>query len=209
MEIRTDATYEFNDRYQGTYQLELFNDYYLNYSSKRLNKKRQFKMEVATLNPEAKKVEGIPWRWLAGGIASLAGAAFLFSYGLSSAEGNAFWFTLGGASALLLICAGFMVTFWHKLERKWIFETRSSRCPLVIIPFNKSNKKVAMKFVQQLQTAIELATHKKGYSNEDLFAGEMRMLRRLSKAGVISDRIYNSAKKEMLGAGAESDAAVA
>lgn len=209
MEIRTDATYEFNDRYQGTYQLQLFNDYYLNYYSKRLNKKSQFKMEVATLNPEAKKLEGIPWHWLGGGIASLAGAAYLVSFGLDSAEGNAFWLALGGAAALLLLCAGFLATFWHKLERKWVFETRSSRCPLVVIPFNKSNKKKAKEFVQQLQAAIELTTHKKGYSNEDLFAGEMRMLRRLSKAGVISDRIYNSAKKEMLGAGAESSAAAA
>lgn len=209
MKIRTDATYQFNDKYQGSYQLELFNEHYLSVNSKRLNKKRQFKMEVATLDPEAKKVEIIPWQWLIAGLASLAGAGYLLYFLLSSAEGNTVWFALGGASMLLLLCAVLIITFWHKLERKWVFETRASHCPLVVIPFNKANTKEAQRFVEQLQAAVEHTNSQKGYSSEDLFAGEMRMLRRLSKSGVISDRIYDSAKKEMLGAGAQSSVAAA
>lgn len=209
MEIRTDASYRFSDRYMGDHRLELFNAHYLSVSSKRLKRKHQFKLEVATLNPEAKKVEKRPWHWLAAALLCLVAAGYLLSYLLNTAEGNAVWAALGGTVLLVLLGAAAIVAFRYGIERKWVFETRASQYPLVCIPYDAATAKEAAGFVTRLTQAIVVNNDNKGYSEDDLFAGEMRMLRRLSRCGVISDDLYNSAKKQMLDAGRQNAAASA
>ena len=55
-----------------------------------------------------------------------------------------------------------------------------------------------MQFVELLSSAIETNIAEKGYDNEQLFAGEMRMLRRLAKNSILSSSNYDRAKKQML-----------
>lgn len=199
MEIRTDARYRFSDRLKGESRLELFNTHYLSAYTRRMKKRREFKIEVATLDPEAQKIEDLAWHWLVAGTLSLAAAIYLVYYLLTSSGPNNTLVLLGGVGILILLSAGFAVAFWLGSERKWVFRTRAAQYPLVTIPFHKSNRKEASDFVERLQQAILTTSDKKGYSKDDLFAGEMRMLRRLAKSGVISDTIYDSAKKHMLG----------
>lgn len=201
MEIRTDARYNFSDRYKGEYQLELFNEHYLRVYTKRLKKAREFKMEVATLNPEAEKVNHFPWKWLGAALVSFALVIYLIYFMFSAAEGNTMWYALGGAAALLLLSAGFGFLFWIGREKKWVFTTVISQCPLVVIPYNKETAKQAKLFAERLSQAININNNKKGYSPDDLSAGEMRMLRRLAKSGIISGDKYDSAKKQILGGG--------
>jgi hypothetical protein len=201
MEIRTDARYNFSDRYKGEYQLELFNEHYLRVYTKRLKKAREFKMEVATLNPEAEKINHFPWKWLAASIVSFALVIYLIYFMFSAAEGNTLWYALGGAAAMLLLSAGFGFAFWIGREQKWVFYTIAAQYPLVVIPYNKETAKQAQLFAERLSQAIRINNDKKGYSPDDLSAGEMRMLRRLAKSGVISDDKYDSAKKQILGGG--------
>lgn len=209
MEIRTDAKYQFSDRFKGEYSLEIFNHHYLCTTHKRLKKERQFKMEVAVLNPKAKKRQGFPWRWLATALLSLAASAYLINNLLGTVEGSSYWAVLGGAGALALLGAGSLAAFWLGIDRKWVFQTRTADYPLVIIPFNKSSKKEAEQFAQRLSIAIESTNLHKGYSEEDLRAGELRMMRRLSKSGFISEDKYNSAKKRLLSTGGQGTAAAA
>lgn len=209
MEIRTDASYRFSDRYIGDHRLELFNAHYLNVSVKRLKRKHQFKLEVATLNPEAKKVEKKPWHWLATALLCFVAAGYLLSYLLGTAEGNAVWAALGGSVLLTLLGAAAIAAFRYGIERQWVLETRASQYPLVCIPYDAATAKEAADFVGRLTQAIVVNNDNKGYSEDDLFAGEMRMLRRLSRCGVISDDLYNSAKKQMLNAGRQNATASA
>jgi hypothetical protein len=207
MEISTDARYHFSDRLKGESRFELFNTHYLCGRTLRMKKQREFKMEVAILNPEAQKIEDLAWHWLVAGLLSLAAAIYLVYYLLTSPGSNNTLALLGGVGILILLSAGFTIAFWLGSERKWVFRTRAAQYPLVNIPFHKSNRKEASEFVERLQQAIITTTEKKGYSDDDLFAGEMRMLRRLAKAGVISDSIYDSAKKHMLGKNQQMTAA--
>lgn len=199
MEIHTDARYSFSDRLKGDTRLELFNTHYLGARTRRMKKQREFKMEVATLNPEAKKIEDIAWHWLIAGILSLSAAIYFIYYLLTSSDTGNTLTLIGASVSLILLSVGFAVAFWFGSERKWVFKTRAAQYPLVNIPYRKGNSKEAGEFVERLQQAIIATTNKKGYSKDDLFAGEMRMLRRLSQSGIISDDIYNSAKKHMLG----------
>jgi len=199
MEVHTDASYCYSDRFKGESRLELFNDHYLNVISRRMKKQQQFKLELAILNPEAKTVEDMAWHWLVAALLTLlAGGYFLF-YLFSSAERSEILTTLAAIGALLLLTAAFAVAFWLGSVRQWVFQTRAAHYPLVVIPFRNHNRQEAAAFAEQLEQAIRRTTEKKGYSDDDLFAGEMRMLRRLSESGIISSDIYDSAKKHMLG----------
>jgi len=199
MDIRTDAHYKFSDRLKGTSRLDLFNEHYLCVRTRRMKRQSEFKLEVATLDPEAKKVEDIAWHWLAA-CAITVGVAAYFVYMLTTSENSATNLPpLGTIATLLLLAGAFALAFILSSERKWVFQTRAASCPLVVIPFRKANREEAAEFASRLQQAIKATTDKKGYSDDDLFAGEMRMLRRLSKSGVISDSLYDSAKKHMLG----------
>jgi len=164
-----------------------------------MKKQRDFKMEVATLDPEVQKIERLAWHWLVAAVLMLGTAVYLLYYLFTSSDTNNTLAVLGGVGGLMLISVASAFAFVLTSERKWVFQTRAARYPLVSIPFHKGNREEAAAFTQQLQQAIIATTNKKGYSNDDLFAGEMRMLRRLAKAGVISDSIYDSAKKHMLG----------
>lgn len=198
MEVQTNASYQFSDRLKGESKLELFNDHYLKMQSERLKKQREFKMEVATLNPAAKKVEERAWHWLVAGVVALCAAGYFIYYLITAAQSDEVWTVAGAIGLLLLLTAAFAFAYLLTSERKWVFETRAARYPLVTVPYDKASQKQAAAFVEQLQQAINTNTDKKGYSEDDLFAGEMRMLRRLAKAGIISDNVYDSAKKHML-----------
>lgn len=199
MEVRTDASYCYSDRFKGETRLELFNDHYLSVHSKRFKQQREFKLEVATLDPEAKRVEDMAWHWLVAGILTLLASGYFLYYLASSAERSELLIILAGIGGLLLLSAVFLFAFRLASERKWLFQTRAAQYPLVVIPFHNNNRNEAAVFVAQLQQAINATSDKKGYSEDDLFAGEMRMLRRLSESGIISGDIYDSAKKHMLG----------
>lgn len=205
MEHRTDAQYHYSDRLKGERRLELFNDHYLSVASRRLKKKQQqFKLEVATLNPEAKKVEDMAWHWLVAAVLPLLACGYFLYYLFSGADSSEILTTLAAIGGLLLLSGAFAVAFWLGSVRQWVFQTRAAQYPLVQIPFRKRERKAAAEFAEQLEQAIRRTTEKKGYSDDDLFAGEMRMLRRLSESGILSDDIYDSAKKHMLGSNTQA-----
>lgn len=206
MDIKTEAHYRYNDRYQGKHTLELFNGHYLSVESRRFKRRIKFRMELATLEPEPQKVVRYPWHWLAATLLSLAAAGALLYLIISGSPLIGLWSGLGSTVLLLLLGAGFVAAFRYGSERKWVFRTRAACFPLLNIPFDKAHSEEASDFVSRIQQAIEHNTDKKSYSNDDLFAGEMRMLRRLSRTGVISDATYDAAKKQMLGSGLQQSA---
>lgn len=199
MEIVSNAKYRFCNRFQGEHRFELFNDHYLSVHSKLALRPTEFKLEIATLQPEAKRVERPAWFWLASTLLILAASTFI-GYAVTS-QPETIDLNIGAAMiAVLLLLSGYCAAvFLRKSERHWVFETRSAHYPLIHIPYNRKQHSEAAAFVKRLEQAIRDTTEYKGYNSDDLFAGEMRMLRRLAKSGVLSDDMYDTAKKSMLG----------
>lgn len=198
MENQSQASYTFTHRLKGETRLELFEQYYLQVHEKKLRRPREFKLELAILKPEPLHIQTYALHWLAA--ASTAGlSALYFIYLLfSPANGDFLWPTLAAALAALLLSAIFGALFVMNSERKWVLETRAALYPLVEIPYRKKDRELAQGFAQELQAAIEMNIAEKGYNNEVLFAGEMRMLRRLAKHHILSLDTYDRAKKHML-----------
>ncbi len=185
------ASYRFQSRRKGVVEIELFNGYYLCLKERILNNRRKFKIEVATLNPQARKKFSFSYHWLALAIISAAVAGYL-----ATATGP--MFSPYEIPLAATISAAFLFLFVYTAERSWVVETRNSLYPLVVIPYNSKQQKEAKGFINELQEAIEKNVAEKGYRNTDLFAGEMRMLRRLANNGVLSDKLYNKAKSHMM-----------
>lgn len=192
---RINASYHFQSRLRGELEIELFNDFYLCVREKPLKRTRQFKIELATLKPEASKKVDLAVHWLVAAVLSALASAY-FIYSLSS-DGDLMMSLLGAAvTAAVAILSLYL--FSAATERKWILETRNALYPLIVIPFNKQKKKEAKTFVETLQHAIEKNVRAKHYTTDDLFAGELRMLRRLAKNKVLSEKLYDKAKSTMM-----------
>ncbi len=195
IEPTINASYRFKSRLKGEVEVQLFNDFYIYVKEKPLKKTRQFKLEVATLNPQAETKVKLAVHWLVASIIAALGSGF-FIFTLFSA--NEPWTPLLGALIAAVMSAGFATLFFYTSEHKLIVETRNSLYPLIVLPFHKQQKKEAEAFIETLQQAIEKNVASKRYSSEDLFAGELRMLRRLANNKVLSDSLYAEAKAYMM-----------
>ena len=193
-------SYSYRHRYKGEIKLSLFDKYYLHVKEKKLKKTREFKMELATLDPEATHIKGGALHWLAAALIAAAAAGYLIYDTASSAgsDGADPLTMLLFISTATLLAAVFTVLYLSSLQHKWVLETRTSRYPLIEVPYRSKDKENAKAFVEQLQVAILRNVQDKEYTKEALLAGEMRMLRRLAKKKILSDDSYNKAKQLML-----------
>lgn len=192
------TSYLYTNRLKAETRLELFDKYYLAVSEKRPMGTREFKLELAILNPEARHMKEFAYQWLAGaGIAALAALYFLNAL-FSSTNDDSLLPMLGGSAVAILLTVLFIALFVLSIKRKWVLETRAAHHPLIEIPYHHNDRKRAVQFVELLSSAIETNIAAKGYDNEQLFAGEMRMLRRLAKNSILSSSNYDRAKKQML-----------
>ncbi len=198
MENQSKTAYSFTHRLKSETRLELFNKYYLQVSEKKLKRARDFKLELAILNQKPLHVQESALHWLAA--ASIVGLSNLYFFYLlfSAPDFDNLWTILAAIATATLLSVIFGLLFVFASERKWVFETRAALYPLVEIPYRKKDREQAKRFVQTLQSAIAKNISEKGYNNEILFAGEMRMLRRLAKNQILSSDTYDRAKKHML-----------
>lgn len=198
MNKQDSTSYTYANRLKDETTLELFDKYYLAVKIKKLKRVRDFKLELAILNPEARHERKFAFNWLAAaGIAGLAGF-YLLSLLLNDMYPDSFLTILAATVVASLLTVIFAGLFALSANRKWVFETRAAHYPLVEIPYHNKDKKQVHQFVQMLEGAIEKNISAKGYNNEHLFAGEMRMLRRLANKQILSSNNYDRAKKQML-----------
>ncbi|MFO7593315.1 MAG: hypothetical protein R6X15_04625 [Pseudomonadota bacterium] len=192
------STYQFNNRFNAETRLELFDKYYLAVKERKLKRKCDFKLELAILNPEPQHVKRSTIHWLFAAGAAILVALYSLNLLLNTPANEALWPMLGATVGGVLLSALFIALYVLSIERKWVMITRTACHPLIEIPYHRKDKKRADQFVELLQNAIEMNIAEKGYNHEHLFAGEMRMLRRLAKNHVLTSSHYDRAKKHML-----------
>ena len=82
-------------------------------------------------------------------------------------------------------------------RRKYIFVSRVAQVPLVEIEFLKPSNKLD-RFVVLLQERIQAALAASELDEEELLAGELRALRRLTESGFLEKTHYEKAKRLLL-----------
>lgn len=194
-ERNINASYHFKSRLKGMVTVELFNNSYLNVEEKPLKSSRQFQLETVLLDSKAKKVEHLQLQWLvAAVIAALSGGFFIYAL----LTGEAALMSLLGLCITLALSALFVALYFYTSERKWILQTRHAHFPLLEIPYTKRQQAEAEQFIETIKQTITSRLEKKGYSSDDLFAGELRMLRRFREGGILDPTHYEQAKAYMM-----------
>jgi hypothetical protein len=194
------SNYSYSHRYKGEVTLSLFDKYYLHVREKKLKRVREFKMELATLDPEPHHISSGANHWLLAALIALAADGYLIYDAVTAESGGLLdpMTLLAVIASASVLAALFSALYLFSLQRKWVLETRASRFPLIEVPYHGKDKAAAKAFVEELRIAILRNVQDKEYNDDMLSAGELRMLRRLVKKQILSDKAYNKAKDKIL-----------
>ncbi len=179
--------------------VEVLNDRYGRITTTRLRKSRNYAIELATLDPEPRNTLKIAWKWLAAGLVSLLALAGFIYYLMNSSTELPLAASLGGGVLLLALTALFLRMFTALTARHIIFHARYSTTPLMEIPIPVSDRKNGKAFANVISQLAQKNLMRVGhYTENDLRAGELRMLRRLAEQGAIANSDYDKAKTLLL-----------
>lgn len=177
--------------------VEVLNDRYCRTTTRRLHTTRDYSIELATLSPAPRHTTDIAWRWLAAGLVSLLALAGLIYYSVNGGGG----ISPAGIGAIVLLLAPALLFFYlfaTLSARRVIFYGRFSGVPLVAAHFPLRDRRQEKAFAETLSTLAQKNRARLHHTDDDLRAGELRMLRRLSEKGAITRGDYDKAKAVLL-----------
>ncbi len=155
-----------------------------------------YAFDLLALEPAGRTRLYIPWRWLALTATALllmvVNQLWLFAL-LGSVAG---WIihALAGLTALLSLYLAMQCLVGQK-----VFITRVARVPVLRLAVNRPSRRDYRRFLAALRERIDALGETVKLPVEQRMAGELKMLRRLSRQGVISTETYEKAKKRLLG----------
>lgn len=138
----------------------------------------------------------IPWLWLSLALLfSVLLLVYLSLRGSLGADIRAFEFLIVVVSVLGLI--GSLAFFILKVSRKRIFYSYSAHVPLFEIIVSKPNSREYKAFLDNIGEYIKQARESWNLSDEQQMAGELKTIRRMANAGMISQDDYEQAKSKL------------
>ena len=164
----------------------------------RLKRNKNYQLDLIALEPKSKLHISIAWRWLVAAIAVVLTAYLvlellpqLFDFSL---ENYALPITLGSASLAFLFLILFVVTTC----RERVFVASNTNFPLVRLLIGKPNRKDYQAFLNHLENRIQTLTEHLQLDEQQRIAGELRMMRRLTKHNVLSEKEYERYKSKLM-----------
>ncbi len=176
---------------------ELYNDKYLRVVNKDNKGTTEYTIALISLLPDSSRILRIAWDWLALAIVFLliGGGAVYYLVWDFSLESTIYLILICLVS--LLLAAGAVYFLLLKTEHNQVFYTRYGNYPLIELMFGKPDKKYFNEFINQLHNKINAEMESNTISAKNLQAGEMKMLRRLTTLGVLSQDDYDQAKNKI------------
>lgn len=177
---------------------ELKEGRYLFVDTKKLKRNTAYQLDILALKPKSKFRINLAWPWLVAAVVVVLVSYFslemlpkLFDINL---ENYSFPITLGTASLAFI----FVILFFVTSCRERVFVASNTNFPLVRLLVGKPNQKAYHNFLRHLEKRIQVLSKHIQLNNQQQLAGELRMVRRLSKIGVISERDYNRFKTRLM-----------
>jgi len=176
----------------------LFNDIYLFCLITSRNKQRpKFRLDLTFFETKPTKSVSFAWKSLIAGVLFVLFSVFIpgdYTIPLSTPVDLSFLpvFVLTTIAGLILLLFAY-----YKSYSRLVFRSCVGRVPLLSLT-HKPMQKNYRKFINILQKNINLAHKKNAITLHDRLVGEMKDLRRLKEAGVISEDFYNKAQSIIL-----------
>jgi len=138
----------------------------------------------------------ISWPWLIlSSICCLALLGYHFTKSISTPNLGSYEFSL--IAGLILTGLLSFIVFILKISRKRVFVSRYARVHLFEILINKPDARRYKIFIDAISEHLQTARGFWELKPEHQIAGEMRMLRRLAKQGIIQQTVYEKAKDKL------------
>lgn len=178
-------------------QIKLLGGRELQVISKNKKTQKSYSVDILSLQDKSKSVLVVAWKWL-----GIAISFFLFTLLLIKIlpdylidNKNLYLGTILFAGSLGCILSFFH--FWKYSYRKQIFYSKNAHIPIVELCVGKPSKEIFSKFISEVELQIKSFSKRVKITEEKLLIGEMKMLRRLSDNGVISNKMYEVAKTKL------------
>jgi hypothetical protein len=166
----------------------------LRVSERSRRKSRSYVIDVIAIDPISHSSLQVPWNWLGLVIGGLTAALIGW---LVLAPGGAALMAVLVLSAVA-VAAGVVMTVRGTSKRRR-FVSCHARLPLLDLEVDLPDRKRFNSFLVKLQKRITAAHQQRDMEDSQHVAGEMRMLRRLTEAGVFEQDVYERARTHLLG----------
>jgi hypothetical protein len=186
--------FEQTNKLRGIYrQLTVFNDTHCYQSIKNKHQRKyKYRLNLAYLDPRPFRSRHIAWRWL---YASLAlwgvDAALIFSGWLHSASIVA----LGLFICSTAVASMSLLAFFYFTHDIVFFRSQFGKIRLMELVNNSPDNDSFRDFVNKLVVQINKSKADSNKDNSQLLAHESQQLRRLKDETVITEEVYENAKK--------------
>jgi len=156
-------------------------------------KSRSYVIDMVAIDPHGRTSVHVPWNWL--GLAIAGTTAALIGW-LVLQPGSA-------ALSLVLVVSGLasvagLILIVRGISKRRVFVSLHARVPLLDLGLDQPDRTRFKDFVAHLEQRIVDARQQSKLDECQHVAGEMRMLRRLTEAGVLKPDIYQRAKSRLL-----------
>lgn len=182
----------------GERRFEIKDGRYLFVVINKLKKNTAYQLDLVALKPKSIIRINIAWSWLLAAaviiLISYTALEILPQYIDVNLENYAFPIRLGSASLAVIFLILFVVTSC----RERVFVASNTNFPLVRLLIGKPNRKAYNTFLRHLENRIKALSEHLQLNNQQQLAGELRMIRRLSKIGVISEKEYKRFKSKLM-----------
>ena len=178
------------DYFKHRREFSIFDEHYLKVSIRDRHNEKDFVIDLRAINPQSESINLISWHWL-GAMAVTLLACALSAYGAQLA--HSIEYAAAAGVALILACV-FGILFLYTMEKKKVFVTRFGKVPLLEIMAGKPNHQAVDDFLKEIEFRANQAVANSKLDKDQLRAGEVRMLRRLSNNGVLNKDEYAKAK---------------
>jgi len=184
------------NRLKGTYhKYEIYRQHYLFQSVKRYRDKvcTNYRVNLSWLDPKPVIVQKVAWKWVSSALATAIWASVLFyiayfsQVAINHVDSAAI---LMSAMTVISLCM-----FFYRNEHKLVFNSYLSNVPLIELDYNRPDKASFDAFVRDIRTGIYAGWQDKDI--QQMLVGEMRELRRLRDADILTEETYLRARTEI------------
>lgn len=189
--------YEGRDPYKREYRHVLFNNHYLQVVTKQGKKLRDVTVDLHMMHATPQREDNNGLQWLLAMVILILLAVGMVAYVIYDfSMDNLIVGAIGVVICALLSYVFFYLsrsTSYHRAS----FKTRFADFPLITIHQIGKDAEGFEAFIEKIHNAVVQTQSKKKYDDEQLKAGEVRMLRRYFDNGVLSEHEYETAKQHI------------
>lgn len=184
--------------FSGERRFELKDGRYLFVDVKQLKRNKSYQLDLVALEPKSKFGFRINWPWLMVAVVVMLVHYFLLQllpqFFQISLDDYALPLTLGLASLAFIFLILFIAT--SSIER--VFIASNTNFPLVRLLIGKPDRNSYRAFLARLESSIKSVSENTHLDKQQLLAGELRMMRRLTKNDILTEKQYEQIKARLM-----------